>query len=116
MINRGGLKIVPQEVEEVLRRHPEVADACVGGVPDERLGEVPVAWIQPIAGQTPPQEADLLAFARESLTGYKVPVAAVVVDGFPRTEIGKVLRRELVAGYGGTWRDGAGSPDGTDAP
>jgi long-chain acyl-CoA synthetase len=98
MINRGGLKIVPQEVEEALRRHPAVADACVAGVPDERLGEVPVAWVRPRAG-TEPGEPELLAFVRESLAGYKTPVAVRFVDDFPRTEIGKVLRRVLVAGF-----------------
>jgi long-chain acyl-CoA synthetase len=98
MINRGGLKVVPQEVEEVLRRHPGVADACVAGVPDPRLGEVPVAWIRPAAGAAPAQ-AELQEFARRSLAGYKVPVAVRLIQELPRNEIGKVLRRELVAGY-----------------
>jgi long-chain acyl-CoA synthetase len=98
MINRGGLKVVPQEVEEVLRRHPGVADACVAGVPDPRLGEVPVAWILPAAGAAPAQ-AELQAFARRALAGYKVPVAVRLIQELPRNEIGKVLRRELVAGY-----------------
>jgi long-chain acyl-CoA synthetase len=98
MINRGGLKIVPQEVEEALRRHPEVADACVAGVPDARLGEVPVAWVRPRAGARP-SEPELLTFVRESLAGYKTPVAVRYVTDFPRTEIGKVLRRVLVAGF-----------------
>jgi acyl-CoA synthetase (AMP-forming)/AMP-acid ligase II len=98
MINRGGLKVMPQEVEEVLRHHPDVADACVAGVPDPRLGEVPVAWIRPAAGASP-REAALVDFARRSLAGYKVPVAVRLVDELPRNEIGKVLRRELVAAY-----------------
>jgi long-chain acyl-CoA synthetase len=98
MINRGGLKVVPQEVEEVLRRHPRVADACVAGVPDPRLGEVPVAWIRPAAGAAPTQ-AELQEFVRRSLAGYKVPVAVRLIRELPRNEIGKVLRRELVAGY-----------------
>ncbi|SEF57317.1 Acyl-CoA synthetase (AMP-forming)/AMP-acid ligase II [Thermomonospora echinospora] len=113
MINRGGMKIVPHEVEEALRRHPGVADACVAGVPDARLGEVPVAWVRPAAGQDP-QEAELRAFARRALAGYKVPVAVRRVDDFPRNEIGKVLRRELVAGY--EHETGTLSPDGTDSP
>lgn len=114
MVNRGGLKIVPQEVEAALRRHPAVADACVAGVPDARLGEVPVAWVRPArqAGgvEARPEEAALLAFLREDLAGYKVPVAVRFVDGdFPRTEIGKVLRRELVASF-----DGTRSPEQTE--
>jgi acyl-CoA synthetase (AMP-forming)/AMP-acid ligase II len=100
MINRGGFKIVPAEVEEVLRRHPGVADACVAGVPDPRLGEAPVAWIRPAAGERP-EAADLLAFARASLAGYKVPVDVRFTGDFPRTEIGKVRRRELAEGYQG---------------
>jgi len=98
MINRGGLKIVPQEVEEALRRHPGVADACVAGVPDERLGEVPVAWVRPRDGALL-SEPELLTFVRENLAGYKTPVAVRFVADFPRTEIGKVLRRELVADF-----------------
>jgi long-chain acyl-CoA synthetase len=98
VINRGGLKVLPQEVEEVLRGHPQVADACVAGVPDDRLGEVPVAWIRPVPGERPAAAA-LRAFARESLAGYKVPAAVLFVADFPRNEIGKVLRRQLVAGW-----------------
>jgi long-chain acyl-CoA synthetase len=101
MINRGGLKVVPQEVEEVLRHHPDVADACVAGVSDPRLGEVPVAWIRPAAGAEPAQ-AELAEFARRSLAGYKVPVAFRLIQELPRNEIGKVLRRELVAGFEAT--------------
>ena len=100
MINRGGLKIVPQEVEEALRRHPGVADACVAGVPDARLGEVPVAWVRLRAAGPPPAERELLAFVRQDLAGYKTPVAVRFVADFPRNEIGKVLRRVLIAGYG----------------
>jgi acyl-CoA synthetase (AMP-forming)/AMP-acid ligase II len=98
VINRGGLKVLPQEVEETLRRHPQIADACVAGVPDERLGEVPVAWIRPLPGP-PPDEATLRAFVRQTLAAYKVPVAVRLVEDFPRNEIGKVLRRELAAGW-----------------
>jgi acyl-CoA synthetase (AMP-forming)/AMP-acid ligase II len=98
VINRGGLKILPQEVEETLRRHPQIADACVAGVPDERLGEVPVAWIRALPG-TRPEENDLRAFTRQALAAYKVPVAVRLVEDFPRNEIGKVLRRELAAGW-----------------
>jgi acyl-CoA synthetase (AMP-forming)/AMP-acid ligase II len=98
VINRGGLKVLPQEVEETLRRHPQIADACVAGVPDERLGEVPVAWIRAVPG-TRPEETDLRAFTRQSLAAYKVPVAVRLVEDFPRNEIGKVLRRELAASW-----------------
>ncbi len=99
LINRGGLKVLPQEVETVLGAHPDVAEACVAGVPDERLGEVPVAWVRPTPGRQPDPLA-LRSYVRERLAPYQVPVAVHVVQGdFPRTEVGKVLRRELVADY-----------------
>jgi len=102
MINRGGLKIVPQDVEAALRGHPRVADACVAGVPDERLGEVPVAWVipEPASASGEPTEQELRSFLRDRLAPYQVPVAVrLLMEDFPRNEIGKVLRRELAAGY-----------------
>jgi len=94
MINRGGLKVYPDEVEEVLRSHPRVRDAGVAGVPERRLGEVPYAWV---TGDDVPDAAELAAWCREHLVPYKIPVGFTVVDELPRSEIGKVLRRELVA-------------------
>jgi long-chain acyl-CoA synthetase len=92
LINRGGLKVNPEEVEEVLRSHPDVADACVAGVADQRLGEVPYAWIVP-AGACDPDT--LSAWCRQQLAPYKVPVGFSIIDEIPRSEIGKVLRRNL---------------------
>jgi long-chain acyl-CoA synthetase len=95
MINRGGLKVHPGEVEEVLRLSPAVADAAVVGVPDERLGEVPVAFV--VTG--PGEELDAAALdarCRAELAPYKVPVRFEQVQALPRNEIGKVLDRELV--------------------
>jgi acyl-CoA synthetase (AMP-forming)/AMP-acid ligase II len=92
MVNRGGLKVFPGEVEEVLRDAPGVEDVAVVGVPDERLGEVPVAFV---VGRF--DAADLDAHAREHLAPYKVPVRFEPVDALPRNEIGKVLTRELAA-------------------
>lgn len=95
VINRGGLKVLPQEIEEQLGALPEVAEACVAGVPDDRLGEVPVAWLRAMPGASIDTDAVLVGL-RENLAGYKVPVAAIVVNQLPRNEIGKVLRRTLV--------------------
>jgi acyl-CoA synthetase (AMP-forming)/AMP-acid ligase II len=81
-------------VEEVLRRHPDVRDAVVAGVPDRRLGEVPRAWI---IAERPMVDADLVSWCRDHLAPYKIPVAFTRVDDFPRNDIGKILRRELVA-------------------
>jgi acyl-CoA synthetase (AMP-forming)/AMP-acid ligase II len=104
MVNRGGLKVHPGEVEEVLRLSPAVADAAVVGVPDDRLGEVPVAFVVPAGGSgqaavTGPaaevDHAELEALCRRHLAPYKVPVRFQVVDALPRNEAGKLLRREL---------------------
>src|SRR5690606_21135805 len=95
MINRGGLKVHPGEVEEVLRTVPGVADAAVVGVPDERLGEVPRAFVV-AAGAAPPPDDELVAACRAHLAPYKVPVRFVAVDELPRNEVGKVLKAELV--------------------
>ena len=97
MINRGGLKVFPGEVEEVLRLSPEVADAAVLGLPDDRLGEVPWAFIVPAAGGAPVDAAALGAHCREHLAPYKVPVRFEAVVALPRNEVGKVLTRQLGA-------------------
>jgi long-chain acyl-CoA synthetase len=98
MINRGGLKVHPAEVEEVLRLAPGIADAAVAGVPDDRLGEVPWAWCvptDPTAGLPP--SADLEALCRQHLAPYKIPVHFTAVPTFPRNESGKVLKRALIS-------------------
>lgn len=92
MINRGGLKVFPDEVEEVLRRHPAVRDAGVAPLPDTRLGEVPHAWI--VSGE-PLDAAELAAWCRQSLAPYKVPAGFSRIEALPRSDIGKLLRREL---------------------
>jgi long-chain acyl-CoA synthetase len=94
MINRGGLKVFPGEVEEVLRLSPAVADVAVVGVPDERLGEVPAAFVV-AAGSAAPDPGALAALCREHLAPYKVPVRFTVVPSLPRNEVGKVLKVEL---------------------
>ncbi len=97
MINRGGLKVFPAQVEEVLRLHPSVEDCAVVGAPDERLGEVPWAFIVPA---DPSGELDLdvlAAHVREHLVAFKVPTRFVAVSELPRNEAGKVLHRALLA-------------------
>ena len=98
LINRGGMKVVPQEVEEAFRTLPGVADVCVAGVPDDRLGEVPVAWVIRLPGVVL-SGADLINATRATLSAYKIPVTVRFVEEFPRSEIGKVLRRDLVKEY-----------------
>ena len=94
LIIRGGLKVVPAEIETALLGHSAVLEAAVAGVPDERLGEVPAAWVRLTQAAT---EDDLREHLRGQLAAYKVPVAVYVVDDFPRTDSGKVRKRDLVA-------------------
>lgn len=95
MINRGGLKVSPDEVEEVLRAHPDVDDAAVAARPDDRLGEVPWAWVvlRP-DGRLDPD--GLTEWCRERIAAYKVPTGWTALSELPRNEIGKVLRGALV--------------------
>ncbi len=92
VINRGGNKVFPGQVEEVLLLSSGVSEAAVVGLPDERLGEVPLAFI---VGHAPDAELDQLC--REHLVPYKIPVGYRRVEALPKSEVGKVLRRELVA-------------------
>lgn len=94
-INRGGFKILPETVRAVLVSHPAVRDACVVGVPDARLGRVPVAAVELRPGSGPPSETDLKALVRQELPSHHVPVAIVVVDKLPRNEAMKVRTAEV---------------------
>jgi long-chain acyl-CoA synthetase len=93
LIIRGGLKMVPAEIESALLEHPEVIEAVVAGAADPRLGEAPVAWVRTTADIA---ATDLRQFVRERLAAYKVPVAIFLVDDFPRTDNGKVRKTELL--------------------
>jgi acyl-CoA synthetase (AMP-forming)/AMP-acid ligase II len=90
LINRGGNKVFPEQVEEVLRLVPGVEDVAVVARRDERLGEVPVAVVVGSA-----LDEDLEAACRAELAPYKVPVAFVRAGSLPRNEIGKLLRKQL---------------------
>ena len=92
VIIRGGLKVHLPAVAETLNQHPSVKDSSVLGVPDERLGEVPVAAVELRPGQPVPTEEELRAFLRERLAPYQVPVRFKVVDALPRTVSLKVTR------------------------
>nr|WP_263164608.1 type I polyketide synthase [Streptomyces sp. SCSIO ZS0520] len=99
VINRGGEKVHPREVEEVLGRVPGVTDAAVAGRPHPVLGEVPVAYLVGEPGAVDP--AELLAACRRELSYFKVPDEFRLVPAVPRNAAGKVARREL-AGLSGT--------------
>jgi long-chain acyl-CoA synthetase len=99
-INRGGFKILPEEVAAVLRRYPGVRDAAVIGRPDTRLGQVPIAAIEMAPQVPPPLPAQLEAFAREHLTAYMIPKEFHFVAALPRTASLKVSRPDLKAMLG----------------
>jgi long-chain acyl-CoA synthetase len=96
-INRGGFKILPEEVAAVLRRYPGVRDAAVIGKADRRLGQVPVAAIEMAPGAIAPTAEELIAFARQALTPYMIPTEFRIVEALPRTASMKVSRPELKA-------------------
>jgi long-chain acyl-CoA synthetase len=98
-INRGGFKILPETVRRVLISHPSVRDACVVGVSEDRLGEVPFAAVEPVAGAVTPTEDELKDLVREALPSHHVPVAVVIVDDLPRNPSMKVSLREVKALY-----------------
>jgi long-chain acyl-CoA synthetase len=100
MIIMSGWKIYPTEVENVIIRHPAVADVAVFGLPDERKGEYPVAAVvlRPGSSLT---EADFESYCREHLAGYKVPRNLLIVDSLPRVHGWKLLRRDLRQKFGG---------------
>ena len=102
-INTGGEKVFPEEVEEVLKEHADVADAVVVGVPDERFGEAITAVVQLEPGSTLDQ-ADLIAAVKLRLAAYKAPKSVVAIDTIGRAPNGKVdykaLRRFAMAQLG----------------
>ena len=90
----GGENVYPAEVEAVLHEHPAIADAAVVGVPDERWGEIGVAFVVAAAAV---DEAELVEFLRGRLARFKVPKTIRFVDALPRSGMNKVLKDELRA-------------------
>jgi long-chain acyl-CoA synthetase len=98
MIISGSENIYPAEVESALYGHPAIADVAVIGVPDERWGEAVKAIIVAKSDRQV-TEAEILAYARERIAGYKLPKSIDVVSALPRTPSGKILKRELRESY-----------------
>lgn len=94
MINAGGFKVWPREVEEVLFRHPAVREAAVVPMPDAYAGERPMAFIALKEGQAATAD-DLIAYCKEHLATFKVPRQIEFRDDLPKLPTGKVLRRVL---------------------
>lgn len=100
MVISGGVNLYPRESEDVLARHPAVADVAVFGVPDERWGEVLVAAVVPRKGAGIDAET-LLAFARTQLGSFKLPKRVHFVDELPKTASGKVRKADLRSRFQG---------------
>lgn len=88
VINTGGEKVYPEEVEAALKSHPDVYDAVVTSVPDERFGQRVCAVVSPVDGRQVTLD-DLVAHCRAEIAGYKVPRELVVVDEVVRSPVGK---------------------------
>jgi long-chain acyl-CoA synthetase len=96
MLKTSGFQVWPREIEEVLTTHPAVLEAGVAGVPDAAKGEVAHAWVVLKPGASATAE-ELRSFCRERLAPYKVPAHVEFRTELPKTMVGKVLRRALVA-------------------
>ncbi len=96
VIKVGGFQVWPSEVEAVIRQHPKVREVAVAGVEDEEGAEVAKAWIVLNEGETVTAE-EIKDFCSETLTNYKVPRYVEFRESLPKTGVGKVLRRVLVA-------------------
>ncbi|WOP38978.1 acyl-CoA synthetase [Streptomyces sp. Li-HN-5-13] len=97
VINSGGVLVASRQVEDALYTHPEVAEAAVVGLPDDRWIEAVTAFVVPRGEVT---EAELIAHARERLAHFKAPKRVVFVAELPRNASGKILKRELRDRYG----------------
>jgi len=94
MINRGGKKFFPREVEEILYTHPSVLHAAIVGVPDPRLGERNCLCVIPRPGTSVRLE-EMVAFLRDGVANYKLPEELEIFDEFPFTPTGKIQRHAL---------------------
>jgi acyl-CoA synthetase (AMP-forming)/AMP-acid ligase II len=94
MIISGGINIFASDIEDVLTRHPDVQDAVVVGIPHEKWGETPLAFVV-LRPEASPSEAELLTWLNPKLAKFQRVSGIVFRDDFPRNALGKVLKREL---------------------
>ncbi|MEM7255775.1 MAG: AMP-binding protein [Pseudomonadota bacterium] len=95
MILVSGFNVYPNEIENVVQAHPDVLEVGAIGVPDEHSGEIVKIYV--VRKNESLTEESLLAFCKENLTGYKRPKLIAFVEELPKTNVGKILRRELRA-------------------
>ena len=100
MILSGAFNVYPRDIEEVAAQHPEVADVTVIGIPDPRWDEVPLALVVPTPGSSPDVD-DLKAWINERVGKHQRVAGVRIRESFPRNALGKVLKKELRAEYGG---------------
>ncbi len=94
MIIVNGMNVYPRMIEEVLYRHPQLLEAAVVGEPDQRHGEIPIAYVAPKEGESV-TSADIRAFCREHLGRHEIPRRVVIRETLPKNAAGKILKREL---------------------
>jgi fatty-acyl-CoA synthase len=94
MIIRGGENVYPREVEEFLYAHPKVAEVQVVGLPDERLGEIIVAWIR-LRPQQVSTEEEIRKFCDGKIAYFKIPQHVRFVEQFPMTVTGKIQKYRI---------------------
>jgi long-chain acyl-CoA synthetase len=95
MVVVSGFNVYPNEIEDCLATHPGVLESAVIGVPDEATGEAVKAFV--VARDRSLTEADIRAHCKEHLTGYKVPKRVEFRDELPKSNVGKILRKDLRA-------------------
>jgi long-chain acyl-CoA synthetase len=93
MINVSGFKAFPNEVEDVAMQNPGVLEAAVIGVPDARTGQAVKLFV--VKRDPALEKADLVKFLHDRLAGYKRPTIIEFVDSLPKSNIGKILRKDL---------------------
>ena len=96
MIKSGAYRISPKEVEELLINAESVSEAAVCGVPDELLGQVPIAFL--VGRKSDAAEKEILRMCRRSLSSHKVPRKIIWIEELPKTASGKIKKHELTSG------------------
>jgi fatty-acyl-CoA synthase len=94
MIIRGGENVYPREVEEFLYTHPKVAEVQIVGIPDDRLGEIVLAWIRPKPGASATED-EIRRFCEGQIAYFKIPQHIRFVDEFPMTVTGKIQKFKI---------------------
>ena len=94
MIIRGGENVYPREIEEFLYTHPDILEAQVFGIPDEKYGEIVCAWVQQRDGADL-SAADIKAYCADQITHFKVPSIVRFVGEFPMTVTGKIQKFKM---------------------